>query len=413
MSDKSISVDKQYSSTGDNLIKKVAKEQLAVGMFVHDINCEGVDPTYLPRQTLISDVEVLSKLHALGTDEVFIDLGRGIGPSNDQANAERDLWEEVRIEASYAPAVSTPPDAVEFARCIFADTTNLMRDMMSDIRLGKKVDMGRCESKVNDIMESVYSAPSVLLPLVQLKSYDQYTYQHSVAVSALAAAFGQIMEMPEWEVRELAMGGLLHDVGKALVPGRILNKPSKLDDSEFTIMKNHLFHTIDILSKTPGISKIALDAAAEHHERYDGSGYSKGLKGDEISLHGRMMGIVDVYDAITSRRVYHKGVPAANAMGRIFELGGQHFDKKLVQIFIKGVGIYPVGSLVRLESEQLGVVRVTVPHSLLQPIVQVIYDCKQQCHILPRVVDLSETGGTIVGYESYEKWGIRQERWLS
>jgi putative nucleotidyltransferase with HDIG domain len=244
-----------------------------------------------------------------------------------------------------------------------------------------------------------------------MKSRDEYTFQHSVSVAALAVAFGRVLEMPRAEIKELAMGGFLHDVGKAKVPGHILNKPGKLDDAEFGVMKTHATNTAELLRGVHGISEIAFNAASQHHERYDGTGYPRRLKGEEISLHGQALAIVDVYDAITSIRIYHKGMPPTEALRKLFEWGSTHFNPRLVQAFIKGIGIYPAGSLVRMESEKLGIVREVVPDKLLQPVVQLIYDCTKMCTIKPELVDLAASNDKIKSHESFEKWGINQASW--
>jgi putative nucleotidyltransferase with HDIG domain len=408
---------KFQDSKGHWMIEKIPLHGVAVGMYVHDINCEGVDPAYLPRQFLISDRATLAKVRALGTPDIFIDTSKALylpgGLAEEAEAGGRQSTGAPQEDSRHAPAIHIPPSSpVDDAKRLFSDATRMMRDMMNDIRIGKKIDMRQCERIVNDIMASVNRAPSVMLPLVQLKSYDQYTYQHCIAVSALAVAFGQVEDMPGQEIYEFAMGGLLHDVGKAFIPGRILNKPARLDNSEFGIMKSHVEHTTDILKKTQGVSEIAFNAAAHHHERYDGNGYPEGLQGDEISVHGQMMAIVDVYDAITSSRVYHKGVPPSEAVGRLFNLSTTHFNRRLVQAFIKGIGIYPAGSLVKLASERLAVVRDVNSEQLLKPSVLVIYDCNWQRHIIPEPLDLADSTDCIVSHEDYGSWGINQSLWL-
>ena len=266
---------------------------------------------------------------------------------------------------------------------------------------------------VAGIVDSMFSSPSALLPLAQMKNRDEYTFQHSVSVAALAVAFGRVLEMPREEIQELAMGGFLHDVGKAQVPGHILNKPAKLDDAEFVVMKNHAANTSVLLKEVEGLSEVAFNAAAQHHERFDGTGYPLRLKGDEISVHGQMLAIVDVYDAITSIRVYHKGMPPTEALRKLFEWSGAHFNPRLVQAFIKGIGIYPAGSLVRMESDKLGIVREVAVDKLLQPVVQMIYDCKKMCSLSPEVVDLSASNDKIKSHESFEHWGIDQAKWYA
>lgn len=177
-------------------------------------------------------------------------------------------------------------------------------------------------------------------------------------------------------------------------------------------MKSHAAHGAELLKKTAGISEIAFSAAAQHHERYDGTGYPHGLKGDDISLYGQMMAIVDVYDAITSLRIYHKGMPPTEALRKMFEWSKFHFNPRLVQAFIKGIGIYPAGSLVRMESGRMGIVREVVPAKLLQPIVKIFYHAEKQCYLDPETIDLSAAQDKIVAHESFEKWGIDQAQWL-
>jgi len=178
-------------------------------------------------------------------------------------------------------------------------------------------------------------------------------------------------------------------------------------------MKSHAANTAELLKEVAGISEITFNAAAQHHERFDGTGYPNGLKGDQISLHGQMLAIVDVYDAITSIRIYHKGMPPTEALRKMFEWSGTHFNPRLVQAFIKGIGIYPAGSLVRMESEKLGIVRDLVPDKLLQPVVQLIYDCKKMCYIPPVMANLTESTDKIKSHESFEKWGIDQAKWAT
>jgi putative nucleotidyltransferase with HDIG domain len=286
-----------------------------------------------------------------------------------------------------------------------------MQDIMSDVRLGKQVHLEQCESVVDNIFDPMFRCPATFLPLAQMKNRDEYTFQHSVSVAALAVAFGRVLDFPEDEIKEVAMGGFLHDIGKAKIPGKILNKPGKLDDAEFAIIRSHAVHTAELLREVQGISEIAFHAAAQHHERFDGSGYPLGIKGEQISLHGQMIAIVDVYDAITSVRVYHKGMPPADAIIKMYEWRDVHFNSRLVQAFIKGIGIYPVGSLVRLESGTLGIVKEVNSDKILQPVVQLIFDVKTLSYIAPETIDLSASNDKIVSHELFEKWGIDQAKW--
>ena len=395
------------------MIKKIPVGQIKIGMYVHDLDKVWGTHPFDWQCFEIDDVGTLNKILTSGIKEICIDTDLGADVAS--ADTRKADVEEVFSEASaFVPDIfikRSPVEEFERAKALYANANLLMQNMMQDVRMGKQIHVDQCAPTVDNILDSMFSAPSALLPLAQMKTRDEYTFQHSVSVSALAVAFGRVLNLPRAEIKELAMGGLLHDVGKAKVPGKILNKPGKLDDAEFAVMKNHAASTSTLLKDVEGVSEIAFNAASQHHERYDGTGYPLGLKGDEISLHGQMLAIVDVYDAITSIRVYHKGLPPTEALRKMFEWSGSHFNPRLVQAFIKGIGIYPAGSLVRMESGKLGIVRELVPDKLLQPIVQLIYDCKKMCHIDPYTVDLSAENDKIKSHESFETWGINQAIW--
>lgn len=403
-------------SMNTDMIRKIAIDQLVVGMYVHDLDCSWIDHPFVTNRFLVKDASTLTRVRDAGVRELYIDTVAGQDVAGEASPAEETVaappGEPVPVAA---PVVVVPPplaDEVRRARKLHGAASRIVGDMMSDIRLGRQIEVEQCEPLVEDILDSIFRLPDALLPLAQVKTQDEYTFQHCVAVSALAAAFGRAMVMSREEIKELALGGLLHDVGKAMVPVEILNKPGRLTDAEFMVMREHASHGADLLSKTHGVSEIAYRAAAEHHERYDGSGYPNGLKGEHISIYGQMMAIVDVYDAITSIRVYHKGMPPTEALRKIFEWSKCHFNPRLVQAFIKSIGIYPAGSLVRLESGKLGIVREVVPDKLLQPVVKIFFDADRRCYLNPSTVHLSDSQDRILAHESYEEWGIDQAAWL-
>jgi putative nucleotidyltransferase with HDIG domain len=267
---------------------------------------------------------------------------------------------------------------------------------------------------VEKMVDSIFRQQDALIPLARLKTHDEYTFQHSVSVCALMVAFARGLKLSRDIIKEIAIGALLHDVGKAKVPDSILNKPAKLTDAEFTKMKSHVVQSIIILQNTPGISQIALDVAGQHHERFDGTGYPNKLKGDEISLYGQMGAIVDVYDAITSERVYHKGMPPTEALKKLLEWSKFHFNPEMVQTFIRTLGIYPSGSLVRLNSNRLGIVLEQHAEKMLQPRIKVFYHAEKHYYLPPEEIDLARPGcqDKIVSHESFEKWGIDPAKWL-
>lgn len=396
------------------MLKKIPIARLKLGMYVHDLNCDWMNHPFLRNQFLIEDADMLRKIAEAGIDDIYIDTSRGADVADEQAAPiiaapAEAMAPYVEMSAAAAPVLS---DEVLRARKLHSDANKLVSRMMRDVRMGQQIEVEQCVPVVEGILDSIFRKPEALLPLAQMKSRDEYTFQHSVAVAALAAAFGRTLDMPREVIKELAIGGLLHDVGKALVPARVLNKPGKLTEEEFGLMKDHARLGSELLRKTPGVSEIAYSAAAEHHERFDGSGYPHGLKGDGISVYGQMLAIVDVYDAITSLRVYHKGLPPTEALRNIFQWSKCHFSPTLVQAFIKGIGIYPAGSLVRMESGRMGIVREIVPDKLLQPVVKIFYNADKRCYLSPETVALSKCDDKIVAHESFDKWDIDQAAWL-
>ena len=215
------------------MITKIPVAQLKVGMFIHDINCSWLKHNFVRNRFLVDSLETLQKVRATGVRELFIDPEQSVVPEAPPATeaAPPPPTEEIRENAAFVPVPivkgrTTGQDGFRHAKQLYGSANKLMQNMMRDIRLGKQIELEACEPLVDNIMDSIFTFPSALLPLAQMKNRDEYTFQHSVSVSALAVAFGRVLNMPREEIKELALGGLLHYVGKAQIPGRILNKPA-------------------------------------------------------------------------------------------------------------------------------------------------------------------------------------------
>jgi putative nucleotidyltransferase with HDIG domain len=400
-------------------IKKIPVALLRPGMYVHDVNCSWMDHPFASSHFPVKDEKRVGEIRALGVRELYIDTGKGLDVE-DAATEEDIRWEIGASMAKIASETQEEPKRValaremEHARKLHGEANRVVRGMLNDVRLGKQIEMDQVEPLVEQMVDSIFRNQDALLPLARLKEHDDYTFQHSVSVCALLVSFARGLGLERQIIKEIAIGGLLHDVGKAKVPDEILNKPAKLTEAEFAKMKSHVVQSILILQNTPGISQIALDVAGQHHERYDGTGYPNKLRGEEISLYGRMGAIVDVYDAITSNRVYHKGMAPTTALGRLLEWSKYHFDPALVRAYVKSIGIYPTGSLVRLESGRLGVVREQHADKMMQPKVLVIYHGEKRYYLPPEEIDLAWSGcqDRISGHEDYADWGIDPKRWI-
>jgi HD-GYP domain-containing protein (c-di-GMP phosphodiesterase class II) len=397
------------------MLKKVDSSQLRVGMYIHDLDCSWIEHPFVRNRFLLTTEDEIRKIRTAKIRGVVIDCSKGLdvtdaptlAESRDQTESELQHLVSTPAQPSLAPQPARTSMAEELQRAanIRRQAAGLVREVMQDARLGKAIELERVTPVVENITASILRNPGALLGLLRIKGKDDYTFLHSVSVCTLLVAFCRSRNMNDEITYQAGLGGLLHDTGKALVPDHILNKPGRLTDEEFEIIKRHPQDGHDLLLKTPGIGPIPLDITLHHHERRDGSGYPDKLGADDISELAQMAAIVDVYDAITADRVYHKGLPAAEALRKIYEWSKFHFNPVLAQEFVRCVGIYPVGTLVMLESERLAVVVEPHESSLLTPKVNVFYDSRIRSYIRPETVDLARED-KIVRHELPEKWKV-------
>jgi HD-GYP domain-containing protein (c-di-GMP phosphodiesterase class II) len=403
------------------MLKKVGSSQLRVGMFIHDLDCGWMEHPFVRNRFVITGEDEIRKIVAAGIRSVTIDCARGLDVADAPTIAEADAVTEAEVAALAAKPVTplrvTLAEEFDRAVTIRRQAAGLVKTVMQDARLGKAVELDKVSHVVENITASILRNASALLGLSVIKNKDDYTFLHSVSVCTLLVAFCRSRQLDAETTYQAGIGGLLHDTGKALVPDAILNKPGRLTEEEFDIVRRHPKDGYDILRRSDGVGPIPLDITLHHHERRDGTGYPDRQAEQGISELAQMAAIVDVYDAITADRCYHKGMPAAEALRKMYEWSKFHFNPALTQEFMRCVGIYPVGTLVLLESGRLAVV--VEPHetSLLTPKVNVFYSTKSQTYIKPQTVDLARGlgfggGDKIVRYESPEKWQVDPLRFM-
>ncbi|MCQ8130634.1 HD-GYP domain-containing protein [Methylomonas rivi] len=401
------------------MIKKIDVTDLKPKMFIHDINCPWLDHPFLRNRFLVESEIDIERIAEYGIRQVYIDTERGPdmpeAPSAEEVHRQLDnrmqrLGQNLRREP---PPVSVEQERVQ-ARHLCREANRIVHNVLQDCRLGKQVELELVEPVVSGIADSIFRNPDAIVSLLRIKQADKYTFQHSVAVGTLLIGFCRALGIDRKTIELVGLGGLMHDIGKMQVPNAILNKPGKLTEAEFEIMKQHVRYGSLVLQKSPGISPIALSVAAEHHECYDGSGYPLGLKGDRISLYGQMASVVDVYDALTSTRIYHTGREPTEVLRKLLEWSGHHFNVTLVHQFIRCIGIYPVGTLVRLESGYLAVVVEQHHENLLHPKVRAVFNSQSRVFMPPRDFDLSKPGchDRITSFEVPSRWGIDPGRYI-
>lgn len=391
-----------------------------MGMHLHELCGSWMEHPFWRTKFTLKDPADIGRILESGITEVWIDVAKGCDvPGTTKVEAERDVTAALLevAERAEAPRKVAMAEEVKRAAKICAKGKEAVVSMFQEVRMGNAISAEAAGELVDEISSSVLRNPGALISLARLKTADDYTYMHSVAVCALMVALARQLGLDEKETREAGMAGLLHDLGKALMPMDVLNKPGKLTDDEFRIIKGHPVEGHRLLVEGKSASATVLDVCLHHHEKMDGSGYPDRLPGDQISLHAKMGAVCDVYDAITSNRPYKAGWDPAESIRKMTEWTQGHFDERVFQAFVKSIGIYPVGSLVRLASGRLGVVVEQAEKSLLAPRVKVFFSTKSQVYIPPEFIDLSRPGTAekIVGREDAAKWGIRNldELWAT
>jgi len=405
------------------MIKKIKVEQIQVGMYIHDFNCGWLNHPFLTNSMLVSGEEIIRKVIDYGIRELYIDTDKGydVDGAPTAEEVKREIQAEVNRVAEGEREDRNPvplQEEIVKAKGIREEAKKTIHNIMEEIRFGKQIETERVEHVVDDMIDSIFRNQDALISLARLKDKDEYTYMHSVSVCVLMISFGKCLGFGMSLLKDVGVGAMLHDIGKMIVPQTVLNKEEKLSDEELKLMQKHVEYSRMLLEQTKGVSEIAMKVAAQHHERVDGTGYPAGLKGEEISYYAKAIAIADVYDAMTSRRCYQDRFMPTDVLKRLYEWSNYHYDRDLVQQFIRCVGIYPIGTLVRLESGNVGIVVKHGEKSLLHPVVRVVYNVKTQRYPrMPFDIDLANPSGKsagekIVSYESAERLGIKPEQYL-
>jgi putative nucleotidyltransferase with HDIG domain len=420
--------------------KRIFVEQLLLGMYIHELGCSWTAHPFWRKSFLLEDANDLKIFCSTKIEWVTIDTTKGIdvadgevtvdvvsekasrsGPSCNSADDATcsKCWgmsETEKVVSSPVKTVHRVSIAEEAAVAvkICEKSKQAVASMFQETRMGKALNAADALPIVEEISHSVLRNPGALISLARLKNKDDYTYMHSVAVCALMVSLARQLGLDADQIRQAGLAGLLHDVGKMMIPPEILNKPGKLTDAEFATVKNHPAEGHKLLLGGSGITDISLDVCLHHHEKVDGSGYPERLSGEEISLYAKMGAVCDVYDAITSNRPYKNGWEPADAIRKMAEWSNGHFDPRIFQAFVRSVGIYPTGSLVKLESNRLAVVIEQSEKTLLAPKVKVFFSIKSDARIAHEITDLAQPGckDKIVSFEDPIKWNIQNIREL-
>jgi len=377
--------------------RRISVDQLEIGMYVVELDRPWLESPFLFQGFPINSTAELDRLrgccryvYVLEHAPTFRSERRDAPSRSDRARfATRRLNIRPARRAQPHPDVQEMSRAVAAARDLYTKTHAYIGQALEDVRLGQGLDTESAREAVGKMIESIVTNPSALTWLSLLKSRDEYTSFHSLNVCILSLLFAQHLGMPPAELHELGLGALLHDIGKMQVPLDVLNKPKPLDPHEMELMKLHPTYGYETLREKGGISARALDIVYSHHERFDGKGYPRGLKGGAISRDATIVAIADVYDAITTDRVYHPGISPHEALRLMYEHERPGFREEMMEQFIRCLSIYPIGSIVELETGEVGVV-MTINHTdHLRPIVALVLDPDKQPYPAYRLFNLS------------------------
>jgi putative nucleotidyltransferase with HDIG domain len=393
--------------------KKIPVSYAVVGMYVDELCGNWIDTPFWRKSFKLAKDEDVKSLRSCGVRDIWIDTQKGrdinqqikVNAGASVQNAEASLVKVALPDSSTEPQVSREEE-LGAARIIQTKAVLEITSMFSEVRMGKALQVQNAIPLVEEIALSVARNSSALISLTRLKTKDNYTYMHSVAVCALMIALGRKMGIDEDTVRSLGMAGLLHDVGKMTIPDFILNKPGKLTDEEFGLVKSHPVRGWEMLQESDEVDDIARDVCLHHHERVDGAGYPEKLSTDNLSLFAKMGAVCDVYDAITSNRSYKNGWEPGLSIRKMASWKDGHFDNLAFDTFVTTIGIYPVGTLVKLSSGRLGVVIDQTAQKLLKPQVMVFYSTSTKCYLSPKTLDLTKSSEIIISIEDPVNWNI-------
>ncbi|MCP5079707.1 MAG: HD-GYP domain-containing protein [Psychromonas sp.] len=357
------------------MLVEVEVADLKVGMYLVEI-IKPKGKFQLLEGGLIKNEKVLNSLRNKGVELLLVDPERAqkiVGST--PTEQDKEFFQAQILEA----------------KTVFNESKNIQKKLFHDAENGSPLDLTPVNSVTDESIDIIFKNPDALSCVLNLRNKDEYLLEHSVAVSVLITIFSFHLKIDKELVRKLAVGAFLHDVGKIKVPEAILNKPGKLTDTEFEVMKTHATHSISIIEKMPGIDPLSLEVAALHHEQLSGNGYPNGVK--EISLYGRIIAICDIFDALTSARCYKKGMSQVKAFGILRSMAkSNHLDGELVDQFIMCMGVYPVGAIVQLESNRLAIVDSHNYQDPIHPKVTTFYSLGAQGFEAEHEIDLAEEG---------------------
>lgn len=392
------------------MLKEISIDELEPGMYVQKIVQQNGN-LIIKSQGKVTSKNIVRTLKKKGILRLLIDPSKQFVPAEQLAPEPSSTAEPPSIEPLPEKQSVSFEAEINYAKRLHDKGKGLQKRLLDSVAKNLPIDLKLPKEFAQHLVGSIDRNPNALMCLTKIREKDSYLLEHSLNVAVLLANFAKHIGIAELEVQELALSGFLHDIGKIKVPDEILHKPGRLNDEEMNIMRKHVDYGIETLQEMELPAHI-VRTISEHHERLDGLGYPSGAKSDEISLFGRMIAIVDTYDAITAHRCYKAGMPSQRALKILLEDSPVKYDLELVQKFVKCVGVYPVGSLVELTGEQVAMVVRQHPDSPLKPVVKVFYSSRTETYTAIKDLDLNQSQYKIEKAVLPEDFGIDFNRFF-
>lgn len=379
---------------------KVFCKDLKIGMYISELDRPWIESPFLFQGFTLKDNEEVQQVNEtceyvyVDTEKTPFEIASKLTTNTKNAikqnSNKSDFTDTITLNKTNFNK-ETFTENLKVARKTRDKTRSYIDDMLNQSRMGEIVDTQKAKELVAEMANNIAVSIDASLWLTQLKNRDEYTAIHSLNVCVLTLTFGRALQLPEEQLNEVGLGALLHDIGKMRVPLKVLNKPGKLTDDEFEIMKSHPGIGYELIRQDKNLSKEVLTIVRNHHERMNGQGYPDKLAGDDISYFTKIVSITDVYDAITSDRCYHDSMSPHTAMQRLYEWMPDNFDRELLQKFIKTMGIYPIGSVVELKTGHIGAVVKLNEGYHLKPVIMLVMDKNKTFLSQRKLINLAST----------------------
>jgi HD-GYP domain-containing protein (c-di-GMP phosphodiesterase class II) len=377
----------------------MAVENLAIGMYVSELDRPWIETPFLFQGFHIESVETIDEL-CEHCEYVYVDIAQcdnSIEISRNQhgaTSATRAASSSGTEPEGRAPS-DNPIDATQrlkaelsSARRAHATAEETVRQLFEKIAHGAIVDAETVQASVDPMIDSIMRNDDAMSWLARMKKKNDYVYDHSISSAVWALIFGKHLGLSRDDLQVLGTGAIFMDVGKTQIPNELLTKSGALSESEMELMKQHVERGIEIAREIPGLDERMLQMIGLHHERYNGTGYPKGLNGSDIPVFAKIAGIVDSYDAMTTPRPYAQPISTYDAIRQLNKLAGVEFPQELVEQFVQAIGVFPVGTLVELNTGEVGVVIAQNRVRRLRPKIMLLLDKNKAPLLHEEIVDL-------------------------